>query len=312
MEVSSHALALGRVDGTRFDVAAFTNLSQDHLDFHGDMEDYFAAKALLFDGRLRARRRRRRRPVRPPAGRAGHRDRLARLGRPRRADWRAVEVAPGRPGPPASGCSARTGSTCGRRSGCRAASTSPTRCSRSPPWRPSASPRGRRGARRRRPGRARPDGAGRPGQGYVAVVDYAHTPTRWSGCSPRCGRPCRAGSSWCSAAGGDRDRDKRPLMGAAGAAGADVAVVTDDNPRSEDPLAILAAMLAGAPAGAAAAARSSRSADRRAAIAEAVAPGPARGRRGGRRQGPRAGPGGRRRGAPLRRPDRAARRRWRG
>ena len=51
MEVSSHALALGRVDGTRFAVGAFTNLSQDHLDFHDDMEEYFAAKALLFDGR---------------------------------------------------------------------------------------------------------------------------------------------------------------------------------------------------------------------------------------------------------------------
>jgi len=51
MEVSSHALAQGRVDGTGFAVGAFTNLSQDHLDFHADMEDYFAAKALLFDGR---------------------------------------------------------------------------------------------------------------------------------------------------------------------------------------------------------------------------------------------------------------------
>jgi UDP-N-acetylmuramoyl-L-alanyl-D-glutamate--2,6-diaminopimelate ligase len=54
MEVSSHALALHRVDGTRFAVGAFTNLSHDHLDFHHDMADYFAAKALLFDGRARA------------------------------------------------------------------------------------------------------------------------------------------------------------------------------------------------------------------------------------------------------------------
>ena len=51
MEVSSHALELHRVDGVRFAAAAFTNLSQDHLDFHGSMEDYFAAKARLFDGR---------------------------------------------------------------------------------------------------------------------------------------------------------------------------------------------------------------------------------------------------------------------
>ena len=48
MEVSSHALVLGRADAIRFDVAAFTNLTQDHLDFHADMEDYFAAKRLLF------------------------------------------------------------------------------------------------------------------------------------------------------------------------------------------------------------------------------------------------------------------------
>src|SRR6185312_3230146 len=50
-EVSSHALRLGRVDGTGFAVGAFTNLSQDHLDFHTDMDDYFQAKSLLFDGR---------------------------------------------------------------------------------------------------------------------------------------------------------------------------------------------------------------------------------------------------------------------
>ena len=48
MEVSSHALALGRVAGTSYDVAVFTNLSQDHLDFHGNLEEYFAAKATLF------------------------------------------------------------------------------------------------------------------------------------------------------------------------------------------------------------------------------------------------------------------------
>ena len=56
MEVSSHALALGRVDGTRFAAGAFTNLSQDHLDFHPDMDGYFAAKALLFDGRAASTR----------------------------------------------------------------------------------------------------------------------------------------------------------------------------------------------------------------------------------------------------------------
>ena len=95
MEVSSHALALGRVAGTRFAVGAFTNLSQDHLDFHADMDDYFAAKASLFDARPgRARGGLRRRRVGRPAGRphAGRGDaspptrpgRLARPGRRRR------------------------------------------------------------------------------------------------------------------------------------------------------------------------------------------------------------------------------------
>ena len=74
MEVSSHALALGRVRATRFAVAVFTNLSQDHLDFHRDMEDYFAAKAALFEPGLRRRRRGEpRRSAGPMAPRAGHR-----------------------------------------------------------------------------------------------------------------------------------------------------------------------------------------------------------------------------------------------
>ena len=73
IEVSSHALALGRVDGTRFDVGAFTNLSQDHLDFHRDMEDYFAAKALLFDGRCEHEVVTVDDPYGRAAGHAGHR-----------------------------------------------------------------------------------------------------------------------------------------------------------------------------------------------------------------------------------------------
>ena len=68
MEVSSHALALHRVDGTRFDAAVFTNLGRDHLDLHGTIEAYFRAKAALFTPELSGRRRRQhRRPVRPAA-----------------------------------------------------------------------------------------------------------------------------------------------------------------------------------------------------------------------------------------------------
>src|SRR6202023_650926 len=97
MEVSSHALALGRVDGTGFAVGAFTNLSRDHLDFHPTMADYFEAKAALFDpdSPLRARR-----AIvcidddagRAMAARAGDAITVSATGEP--ADWRAVDVAP--------------------------------------------------------------------------------------------------------------------------------------------------------------------------------------------------------------------------
>ena len=96
MEVSSHALVMGRVDGVVFDVAAFTNLGRDHLDFHADVEDYFAAKASLFTPRAGpARADQRRRRVRPPAARRGDASRW----RPSRAtgqpaDWRAERRRP--------------------------------------------------------------------------------------------------------------------------------------------------------------------------------------------------------------------------
>ena len=102
-------------------------------------------------------------------------------------------------------------------------------------------------------------------------------------------------------AGGDRDTGKRPVMGAEAARRADLLIVTDDNPRSEDPAAIRAELLAGAPRRAGSASRAAvlEIGDRRAAIRAAVAAART-GRRGDhRRQGPRAGPGRRRRGAPV-------------
>ena len=83
MEVSSHALVMGRVDGVVFDVAVFTNLGRDHLDFHKDVEDYFAAKASLFTPeRAPTRAGQRRRRARPTAGRGGRRSRCGRSPRP--------------------------------------------------------------------------------------------------------------------------------------------------------------------------------------------------------------------------------------
>ena len=135
MEVSSHALALGRVAGTRFAVGAFTNLSQDHLDFHADMDDYFAAKALLFDGRAPRTRWSAsttsgapRLAARTPAtvtvsATAGRRDWRGRATSAPRPDGTQRFTAHGPDGPvPVPAAAAR------------AVTTSPTRCSRWPAW----------------------------------------------------------------------------------------------------------------------------------------------------------------------------------
>jgi UDP-N-acetylmuramoyl-L-alanyl-D-glutamate--2,6-diaminopimelate ligase len=270
MEVSSHALALGRVDGTRFAAAAYTNLSRDHLDFHGDMEAYFAAKALLFDGRCEHEVV----TVDDPYGR-----RLVRPGTvtvsaagDATADWQAVEVTPG-----------PTGSTGFRVLGpdevdLRAEVRMPgafnvanallaiaTLATVGVPAQAAA----RAVATRHVPGRMeRVD----IGQEYVAVVDYAHTPVAVERLLAALRPTVRGRLILVLGAGGDRDREKRPLMGEAGAAGADVLIVTDDNPRSEDPAAIRAAVLAGALRTPRAPGRGEvvEVPDRRAAVAEAV------------------------------------------
>jgi UDP-N-acetylmuramoyl-L-alanyl-D-glutamate--2,6-diaminopimelate ligase len=243
IEVSSHALALGRVDGTRFTAGAFTNLSQDHLDFHKDMEDYFAAKALLFDGRCEHEVV----TVDDPYGR-----RLVKPG--------TVTVSAA--GDPAAAWQAgdlvtdATGSTAFRVRGpgvdlpglvrmpgvfnvANGLLAIATLATVGVPAEVAARGVGARGV----PGRLEQVDLG---QGYVAVVDYAHTPVAVERLLAAL-RPGLTGRLiLVLGAGGDRDRDKRPLMGAAGATGADVLLVTDDNPRSEDPAAIRKAVLAGA------------------------------------------------------------------
>ena len=219
MEVSSHALSLGRVSGTRFVAALFTNLSQDHLDFHADMEEYFAAKASLF---TRAFTDLAIIDVTDPWG--------ARL-----AD--DIDVDTVRVGAEADARTQLLGDFNTRNAALAVAALIATGVD-------EQAARDGVAALPGVPGRLeRID----EGQSFLAVVDYAHTPEAVARLLAAL-RALTAGRLIVVlGCGGDRDAGKRPLMGAAAASGADVAVFTDDNPRSEASSDILAAMLAGVP-----------------------------------------------------------------
>ena len=181
MEVSSHALELGRADAIRFAAAIFTNLTQDHLDFHPTMEDYFQAKRRLFVPRRGSERparehRQRRRPLRPAAGRASSTARSRSRSMPP-ADYsaseRALRASSGCSFTPAHARRASVSSRCR----CPGASTSPTRSRRSPrrtrSGRRSSAARGALEQGVRVPGRFEPVDEG---QDFAVLVDYAHTP----------------------------------------------------------------------------------------------------------------------------------------
>ncbi len=266
MEVSSHALALGRVEGVRFAVGGFTNLGVDHLDFHADAEEYFEAKARLFDGRCRAEIVN----ADDEGGRRLVRDgtvTYSASGAPG-ADWYAADVKESGYGQwfvahgPA-GVAVEAGVAMpGRHSVANAllaiaALTTIGIDARVAAVGVAACP----GV----PGRLERVTA--PGS-VLGVVDYAHKPDAIVAVLAGL-RGVGTGRLICViGAGGDRDRGKRPLMGAAAARGADLVVVTDDNPRGEDPAAIRAEVLRGARA--AGGAEVVEVAGRRAAIEEAV------------------------------------------
>ncbi|MEX0831248.1 MAG: UDP-N-acetylmuramoyl-L-alanyl-D-glutamate--2,6-diaminopimelate ligase [Nitriliruptoraceae bacterium] len=248
VEVSSHGLDLHRVDACEFDVAVFTNLSQDHLDWHGSMEAYFAAKRRLFDSELSARA-------------------VINIdddwGRRLAADVGVDVVTVGRANADVTIRAVRT-------------TSGGSEVDLSTPW-------GEVGLSTSLAGVFNVDNAvlayvaavvsgidataaaagiaacgGAPGrmervdagQGFEVFVDYAHTPAALSGVvftgraltSPNGQKPGRV--IVVAGAGGERDRDKRPAMGMA-LADADVVILTSDNPRSEDPEAILAALAGG-------------------------------------------------------------------
>lgn len=271
MEVSSHALELGRVDGIRFTVGGFTNLSRDHLDFHPTMEAYFEAKARLFDPASRLHARTAVVCVDDESGRAMAQRAASAVtvsadGNP--ADWTAEDVVQLDSGlqeftavDPAGVHHRLRIALPGRYNVANAllalamldvVGVSPEQAS--PGLRTAAVP-GRLQLIDR-------------GQDFLAVVDYAHKPGALRAVLETLRRP-GARVAVVFGAGGNRDPGKRGPMGAVAAELADLVVVTDDNPRDEEPAAIRAAILAGA-AGHDNAAEVVEIADRREAIGYAV------------------------------------------
>ncbi|ETX26805.1 UDP-N-acetylmuramoylalanyl-D-glutamate--2,6-diaminopimelate ligase [Roseivivax isoporae LMG 25204] len=252
MEASSHGLAQRRLDGVTLRAAGFTNFSQDHLDYHASFEDYFDAKAGLF-----AR-------VLPEDGTA-----VVNIADPRGVDMAAIATARG-----------QRVITVGREEGADICLTAQRFEAEGQTIRVVHEGRARQvplaliggfqaenvlvaaglvmacGAEpddvfaaleKLTTVRGRMQLAATRGNGATVFVDYAHTPGAVETAIGAL-RPHVMGRLVAIVgAGGDRDRGKRPLMGAAAAAHADVVIVTDDNPRSEDPAAIRAAVLEGAP-----------------------------------------------------------------
>jgi UDP-N-acetylmuramoyl-L-alanyl-D-glutamate--2,6-diaminopimelate ligase len=265
IEVSSHALELGRANGIRFATRVFTNLSQDHLDFHPSMEHYFLAKRRLFElhggepgtSVVNADDEWGRRLI-------AELDDIVTYGVDQPAVIRArdVEFDPD-----------------GSRFTCDTPDGSIELTTRLPGHFNVLNALAALGAVRalgvdlevaaralaaadRVPGRMEPVDEG---QGFAVLVDYAHTPEALENVLRAARELCRGRLHVVFGAGGDRDKTKRPLMGRVAAALADRVVVTSDNPRSEDPEAIVDEVMIGTGPDA------EREVDRRAGIARALA-----------------------------------------
>lgn len=283
MEVSSHALALHRVDDVRYDVVAFTNLSQDHLDFHGSMEAYYLAKASLFTPERAVRAVvcvddpwgwRLAREARVPVVTVSSRPGIA-------ADWQIQTTGPGEPSFELVGDGARVSLRSALPGDFNRVNTGVAALVLMAAGYPCDAIETALAADPHVPGRmerVQVEGVqveSHQGGGPLAIVDFAHTPDAVAAALTALRTSTNGSLIVVLGAGGDRDPGKRAAMGAAAAAHADQVIVTDDNPRSEDPAIIRAAVLAGARAqdGAtpSASGRLRETGDRAAAIREAVA-----------------------------------------
>jgi UDP-N-acetylmuramoyl-L-alanyl-D-glutamate--2,6-diaminopimelate ligase len=250
MEVSSHALEQGRVESVGFDVAVFTNLTRDHLDYHLTMDAYFAAKRLLFDG------------TRYPAPRVAVVNlddswssrlidsaqsvgaQVVTYGLQPRANWRAEQlrltpggaefllVSPAGQAPVRSGLAGKVNvlNLLAALAAAHARGVAfPSLVQAIPGLHPV-------------PGRFQPVDSGQP---FTVIVDYAHTDDALRNLTALGRGLVGSGGRVITlfGCGGDRDRTKRPKMGQAAGEGSDFVVVTSDNPRSEDPAAIIEEIL---------------------------------------------------------------------
>jgi len=243
MEVSSHAIALDRVAGIRFDVAAFTNLTEDHLDFHKTMENYCDTKAELFSRCEKAVVNGDDPWVRRITAKAncdllttavkGNGDLKAEdlrlrsdgIGFTAVKDGQSVTVSLGIPGKftvynalSVLGIASQLGVSLGEAAAALATAEGV---------------------------RGRVEVAPTPGKPYTVLLDYAHTPDGLENVLSSVRGFCKGRLIAVFGCGGDRDPIKRPIMGSIGVRLADVAVITSDNPRTEDPDAIIADILKG-------------------------------------------------------------------
>ena len=239
MEVSSHGLDQHRVGGARYSCAVFTNLSQDHLDYHGELEAYFEAKARLFDRSLAERAAINHDS--PEGRRLVGRIPTMTYGLETGADLRAEDVEVRGDGVRfrADGVAVEAHLRGGFSvHNCLAALAA----ARQVGIPDDATVRGI-AALPGVPGRMEPVDAG---QSFQVLVDYAHTPDSVENVL-RAARPLSEGRVIVVlGCGGDRDRGKRPLMGEAATRLADLTVITSDNPRSEEPVAIIGEIEPGA------------------------------------------------------------------